>query len=430
MSALARYFNAKGHSVAGYDKTRTVLTEKLVEEGVQVIYEDDASLVQEKFLDQSNCTLVYTPAIPSDLKLLQLFISKGFVPYKRAEILGQISRKNETLAVAGTHGKTTTTAILAHLMHHAGVDCSAFIGGIANNFNSNYVIGKAPVMVVEADEFDRSFLQLDPTHAVINSMDADHLDIYGTADQLTEGFKAFSARVKGKIVAKQGLPIASDYTFSLVEQADFYVSEFEILGANSSFKLHFPNGELVQVTYAYPGLHNVENAVAAASMAFLHGVEPEKIADGLASFSGVKRRFDRWEFDACVYIDDYAHHPTEIKALIESVRKYYPGKKLTVIFQPHLFSRTRDFMDEFAKTLSLADKVYLLDIYPARELPIKGVNASVLAKKMESTQVSVKSPIEILDILKAEKSEVLVTLGAGDIDRMVEKIKALLKSNS
>ncbi len=430
MSALARYFKAKGFAVAGYDKTRTLLTDTLVAEGIDVIYTDDKELVGAEFLNSENCELVFTPAVPKDLGLLQEFRSVGFIPKKRAEILGQISKRNDTLAVAGTHGKTTTTAILAHLMHCSGVDCTAFIGGIANNFGSNYVIGTAPVMAVEADEFDRSFLQLDPLHAVINSMDADHLDIYGSADQLTAGFKEFSKLVKGKLVAKIGLDIKADYRFSLEEKTDFYISEFKIAKGKSSFNLHFPNGESEHVDYVYPGLHNIENAIAAASLAYLYGVKPLAIAKGLGSFSGVKRRFDKWDFEQQVYIDDYAHHPAEIRALIQSVRRYYPSKEVLVIFQPHLFSRTRDFMDDFAESLALADKIMLLDIYPAREKPIEGINSHELAKRIDSVDVMVKSPEEILEILKVDRSDIIITMGAGDIDRMVGKIKTLLKTSS
>ncbi len=430
MSALARYFKAKGYAVAGYDKTRTALTDTLVSEGIDVIYEDERFLVDPKFFESKACELVYTPAIPSDLGLFGFFKSKGFIPKKRAEILGQISRENDTLAIAGTHGKTTTTAILAHLMRVAAVDCTAFIGGIANNFNSNYIIGTAPVMVVEADEYDRSFLQLDPLHAVINSMDADHLDIYGSADKLVDGFKEFSKRLKGHLVAKLGLPIESDFTYSLEGKADFFISDFEISGARSSFQIHFPKGEKVMVSYPYPGIHNVENALAASSLAYLYGLSPESIALGLSTFTGVRRRFDRWDIGDTIYIDDYAHHPTEIEALIHSVRKYYPGKKLTLIFQPHLFSRTRDFMEEFASSLSMADKLYLLPIYPARELPIEGITSQVLAGKIKGVNVEVKSPEQILELIDKSNSEVLVTLGAGDIDKLVKKIKELLNKNS
>ncbi len=429
MSALARYFNAKGFRVAGYDKTRTPLTNTLVEEGVDVFYDDTIDLVASDFLDHRRCELVFTPAMPKDLALLRMFVEQGFVPKKRAEILGQISRQNDTLAVAGTHGKTTTTAILSHLMHNSGQDCTSFIGGIANNFQSNYVIGKQDLMVVEADEFDRSFLQLDPLHAVINSMDADHLDIYGSADQLTDGFKAFSKLVKGKMVAKLGLPIAADYRFSLREKTDFYVSNLAIQNGESSFQLNFPEGEVVDVNYIYPGLHNIENAIAAASLAYLYGVTPVDIAKGLATFTGVKRRFDRWEIDGKVYIDDYAHHPAEIKALIQSVREYYPLQEVQVIFQPHLFTRTRDFMDDFAESLGLADKVFLLDIYPAREQAIEGINSEVLASKIKGIEVTLCKPEEMLEIIKGKSFELLITMGAGDIDKLVEPIKNILKDN-
>ena len=426
MSAIARYYNAKGYKVSGYDKTPSPLTEALESEGIEIHYEDNTDFVPK---DVENTLVVYTPAIPADMGELVYVQQNGYRVIKRSRMLGEIAEGQRCMAVAGTHGKTTTSTLTSHLFTDSGAGCSAFLGGISKNYNTNLLISENDVIVAEADEFDRSFLQLHPEIAVITSMDADHLDIYGDAQHVTEAFKAFASQVTGAVIVKHGLDIteadtkAKIYTYGFGKtEADFYAEPLE----DGHFNLNYPGGVIEDCVVGIPGWVNVENAVGASAIALTYGIEPEKVREALASFSGVKRRFDiQVKKPGCVYIDDYAHHPEEITAALSSIRKSYPEAKLTAVFQPHLFTRTRDFAPEFAEALSLADKVILLDIYPARELPIPGVTSEIIFKDIKSEKVLLKRN-ELMGYLANEPVEVLVTVGAGDIDRFVGEIAEML----
>jgi len=429
MSALARYFAAKSYEVAGYDRNRSEICVSLENASCQISYEDSLATLPMPFTSRKNTLVVYTPAIPTTNCLLKYFTDNGYVLCKRAEILGAITRNNQCLAIAGTHGKTTISSMLAYVLSDNNVDCSAFLGGIATDFDSNLRIGSEKIAVVEADEFDRSFLQLSPNWALISSMDADHLDIYGTAKHLEESFQLFSEKVEnGNMIAKEGLNVISRYTYALdSDTADFSAKNIRVEDGTYHFDLVYPKGLCENAITGLPGIHNVENALAAFAMAFCQGVSPSGIVDSLASFSGVKRRFEyHVKTDNQVYIDDYAHHPREIEVAIQSARDLHPNKVLTIIFQPHLFTRTRDFMDDFALALSAADKVMLLGIYPARELPITGVSSKVLLEKItcENKGLYLKS-----DFPEAiTQTDVLMTLGAGDIDLLIQPIKRHLAS--
>ena len=429
MSAIARYYNAKGYAVSGYDKTPSPLTEALESEGIAVHYVDDFSYVPESVEDT---LVVYTPAIPSDMGELVHVREKGYRVIKRSRMLGEIAAGQRCMAVAGTHGKTTTSTLTSHLFKASGEGCSAFLGGISKNYDSNLLISGNDVIVAEADEFDRSFLQLFPEIAVITSMDADHLDIYGDEAHIREAFKAFASQVSGTVIAKYGLDItpadtkARIMTYSFGDaRADFYA---ETVGAEGRFNLHYPGGAIKDCIVGIPGWVNIENAVAASAIALTYGIEPQKIKEALATFSGVKRRFDlRVKRPGCVYIDDYAHHPEEIGAALSSIRKAYPDMKLTVAFQPHLYTRTRDFAEEFAKALSNVDKLILLEIYPAREEPIPGVTSEIIFKDVTAPEKVLLRRAEFMEYMKGEDVELLVTLGAGDIDRFVEPIAEMLE---
>ena len=428
MSAIARYYNAKGYKVSGYDKTPSPLTHALESEGIEVHYEDNTDFVPK---DVENTLVVYTPAIPADMGELVYVQTHGYRVIKRSKTLGEIAQGQRCMAVAGTHGKTTTSTLTSHLFTDSGAGCSAFLGGISKNYNTNLLISENDVIVAEADEFDRSFLQLFPEIAVITSMDADHLDIYGDAQHVCEAFKAFASQVSGTVIVKHGLDITEEDTKSRIytygfgkTEADFYAEPLE----DGHFNLHYPGGMIEDCVVGIPGWVNVENAVAASAIALTYGIEPEKIRKALASFSGVKRRFDiQVKKPGCVYIDDYAHHPEEITAALSSIRKAYPDSRLTAVFQPHLFTRTRDFAPEFAQALSLADKVILLDIYPARELPIPGVTSEIIFKDIRSEKVLLRRD-ELMGYLAEEPVEVLATLGAGDIDRFVGEIAQMLEN--
>ena len=427
MSAIARYYNAKGYKVSGYDKTPSPLTHALESEGIEIHYEDNVDFIPK---DVENTLVIYTPAIPADMEELVYVQNNGYRVVKRSKMLGEISAGQRCMAIAGTHGKTTTSTLTSHLFTDSGAGCSAFLGGISKNYDTNLLIHENDVIVAEADEFDRSFLQLFPEIAVITSMDADHLDIYGDAQHVTEAFKAFASQVSGSIIVKYGLDITPEdtkakiYTYAFGNpQADFYAEPL----ADGHFNLHYPGGVIEDCVVGIPGWVNVENATAASAIALTYGIAPEKIRAALASFSGVKRRFDiQVKKPGCVYIDDYAHHPEEINAALSSIRKAYPTAKLTAVFQPHLFTRTRDFAPEFAEALSLADKVILLDIYPARELPIPGVTSEIIFKDIKSEKVLIKRE-ELMGYLADEPVEVLATLGAGDIDRFVDEIAQMLE---
>lgn len=431
MSGLARYFKHLGCEVMGYDKTETDLTKALVAEGIDVIYQDDLSLLPTEFAKESAETLlIFTPAVPKDLRLKQFFVENGFTLYKRSEVLGIISASRFTIAVAGTHGKTTTSTMIAHLLKDSGYDCSAFLGGISSNYNTNVLYGDNNVVVVEADEYDRSFLTLHPTIAVVTSADADHLDVYGDESHLIESFELFLDRVvtDGTTIVKKGLPFTGTITYANEEVCDVYAANIRVDAGEFYFDYVSATGDhYADVHLGIAGLHNVENAVAAITVARQLGIDEAKIRKALSSFRGAKRRFEYIvKRDGAVYIDDYAHHPEELRAFLSSMRRLYPDRKLTVIFQPHLFSRTRDFVDGFAEVLAMADELLLMDIYPARELPIEGVTSGWLLEKVKLENKRLVSPEDVLKIVESEKPELVVTVGAGDIDRLVKPLKGLM----
>jgi UDP-N-acetylmuramate--alanine ligase len=438
MSAIARYYNARGFKVSGYDKTPSPLTHALEQEGIEVHYEDNISFIPK---DTESTLVVYTPAIPKDMGELVYVQEKGYRVIKRSRMLGEITDGQRCMAVAGTHGKTTTSTFLSHIFTDTGEGCSAFLGGISKNYGSNLLIHGNDVVVVEADEFDRSFLQLYPEIAVITSMDADHLDIYGDEAHIHEAFKAFASQVKGTVIAKHGLDIseadtkAKIMTYSYDDPAaEFYAELTEGDGnGRSRFNLHWPGGVISDCIVGIPGWVNIENAVAASAIALTYGLDPEKIRKALATFAGVKRRFDiQLETEKCVYIDDYAHHPREITASLTSIKGNFPGYRLTAIFQPHLYTRTRDFADGFAEALSNADRLILLDIYPAREEPIPGVTSEIIFRNITTEDKVLLKKAELMEHLKGMElsdKEVFVTVGAGDIDRFIGPITELLKKH-
>ena len=428
MSAIARYYNTKGFKVSGYDKTPSPLTEALESEGIEVHYEDNTDFVPKNVEDT---LVVYTPAIPKDMGELVYVQENGYRVIKRSRMLGEITKGQRCMAVAGTHGKTTTSTLTSHLFTASGAGCSAFLGGISKNYNSNLLISSNDVVVAEADEFDRSFLQLFPEVAVITSMDADHLDIYGDEAHIREAFKAFAGQVSGTLIAKHGLDITSEDTKAQIKtysfgnpEADFYAEALEEAG---HFNLHYPGGVIEDCLVGIPGWVNIENGVAASAIALTYGIDPQEIKKALASFSGVKRRFDlQVKNEKHIYIDDYAHHPEEISAALSSIRKAYPTMKLTAAFQPHLYTRTRDFAEEFAQALSAVDKLILLDIYPAREEPIPGVTSEIIFKDVTAPEKVLLRRDEFMKYMENEEVELFVTLGAGDIDRFVEPIAKML----
>ena len=433
MSALARYFKLNGCAVSGYDKTKTPLTTTLESEGLNIHYTPDVNLIP------SNVDLVvYTPAVSDKNPEWISILDQGLNKMKRAEVLGLISNSGQCLAVAGTHGKTTTSAILAHIFKSAFGEVTAFVGGILSNYNTNFLYGdQNDFFVVEADEFDRSFLHLKPQVAVINSVDADHLDIYGAKDELLKSFQDFAANVNsgGTLIVNAAIPNlfnvpnVKSMTFGIDTNADYIAKNINITEGTYVFDFHHPQGVITQMSLALPGKHNIENAIAASAIATICGISDEEIAKGIGTFKGVKRRFEITKNkEGVIYIDDYAHHPTEISSVLKSAREMYANKKLTVIFQPHLYSRTRDFETDFATALSGFDEVVLLDIYPARELPIEGVTSQNLLSKISVQKKSVLKKEEVLDFLKQNQKEVIFTLGAGDIDTLVAPIKELIQS--
>lgn len=433
MSGLARYFAHLGHTVCGYDKTSTPLTTELSKEGIEIVFDDNSALIPDEFHSPDEHTLIiWTPAIPKDSKILNFFIDKGFELFKRSQVLGILSEGMYTIAVAGTHGKTTTSCMVAHILKHSGKDCSAFLGGIASNYNTNVLYGKNNIMVVEADEYDRSFLTLHPDIAIVTSMDADHLDIYGDHSHLNESFQLFVSQLKpnGSVIAKEGLDIDATLNYSIKEQADVYAENIRIEQGEFYFDFKNNSGVVINdIHLGIPGIHNVENAVAAIQAALLVDVEPEKIKAALTAFRGVKRRFEYLvKTPEHIYIDDYAHHPEELRAAISSVKRIYPDKKLTAIFQPHLFTRTRDFADGFAEVLSMVDELILLEIYPARELPIEGVTSQMLLYKITLADKKILSKAETLAHIKAKMPELVLTVGAGDIDQLVQPLKQILSN--
>ena len=431
MSAIARYFAKRGVVVCGYDKTRTNLTIDLEHEGILISYLDDESSLPVCFHENHEDTLVvYTPAIPKNSIILNHFKDKGFSLKKRSEVLGIISHGMFCVAVAGTHGKTTTSSMIAHILTDTGFGCTAFLGGITTNYNSNVLFGKNNVVVVEADEYDRSFLTLHPDIAVITSMDADHLDIYGDESHLHESFNLFANQIKadGKLFVKDGLPMHG-ITYAANDHAALQASN--IRPKNGRFVFDFNDGytTIKDLSLAMPGKHNVENAVAAIGVALSLGIHAKSIKKAVETFKGVKRRFETIVNQPDhIYIDDYAHHPEELKACFDAVRQLHPDKKLTVIFQPHLFTRTRDFADEFAKVLSTADEMILLEIYPARELPIEGINSQMLLDKITIDKKEMCGKDSVVAHLKNKKPELLLTVGAGDIDTLIEPLKNMLNN--
>ncbi|WP_160068816.1 UDP-N-acetylmuramate--L-alanine ligase [Sphingobacterium bovisgrunnientis] len=430
MSGLARYFQHLGCKVVGYDRTETDLTLALVQEGIDVVYQDDIALIPAEFDQPSAETLViFTPAVPKDLKIKNYFIDKGFEIFKRSQVLGFISASRFTIGVAGTHGKTTTSTMIAHILKDSGYDCSAFLGGISSNYNTNVLYGDNNVVVVEADEYDRSFLTLHPNIAVVTSADADHLDIYGDESHLIDSFKMYLDRVVegGHRIVKKGLPFSGDISYSKDEQADAHAEHIEVI--EGEFHFDYVKGDLriANIKMGIAGLHNIENAVAAVTVALLLEIDQDKIVAALANFSGAKRRFEYIvRQQNAIYIDDYAHHPEELRAFLSSLKKLYPAKKITVVFQPHLFSRTRDFVEGFAEVLGMADDLLLMEIYPARELPIEGVTSSWLLEKIDLENKRVVTPEQVLEYVENEKPELVVTVGAGDIDRLVKPLKAII----
>lgn len=440
MSAIARYFHQKGHYVGGYDLTCTPLTKALEDEGIPVHYEDNISRIPVKFMDRDNTVVIYTPAVPASMYERQFFEKGGFTLLKRSEILGELTHGQQALCVAGTHGKTTTSTLLAHLLQQRTEGVNAFLGGIAKNYQTNLLTStKSQQVVVEADEYDRSFLRLTPHMAVVTAADADHLDIYGTHQALLDSFADFTSLIEenGVLVMKKDIPLVPKtkpsvkvYTYSSTQEADFYAQNIVTEEGCMYFDFVSPKGTIEHVSLGVPVRINVENAVAAMAIAQLNGLSDELLRKGVASFKGSKRRFDKQvDTKQKVYIDDYAHHPAEIEACISSIKQLYPTKKICGIFQPHLYTRTRDFAAAFAKSLSALDDVILLEIYPARELPIKGVNAALIAKQIShKNKVIVPKKEDIVEELKKHSFDVLLTIGAGNIDQLVPQIAAYVES--
>ena len=434
MSAIARYYKFKGLDVSGYDRTPSELTHKLEAEGIRVHYEDRPDLVPS---DKEETLVVYTPAIPQDLGELRKVMDEGYTVLKRSRTLGEITRGQRCLAVAGTHGKTTTSTLTAHILTQTGAGCSAFLGGISRNYGTNLLMSRNETVVVEADEFDRSFLQLFPEIAVITSVEADHLDIYGDYAHVVEAFRAFASQVSGTLIVKKGAPVSQEHTRAKVltyhykdTSADFYAADAhpDALG-HFHYNLHYPGGVIEDICVGALGWVNAENSIAAAAIALTYVVDPEGVKAAIGTFEGVKRRLEvHVNTPAISYIDDYAHHPSELTSAITSMRDIFPGRKLTAIFQPHLYTRTRDFAPEFAKALSAVDKLILLDIYPAREEPIPGVTSEMVFRDVTAPEKVLLKKEELMDYLADEPLDVLATFGAGNIDRFIEPITELLKS--
>lgn len=433
MSALARYFNQKGKNVAGYDRSITQLTKRIQSEGIAVNYLTEEDTIPIEYRNTENTLVVYTPAVSMQNPILKYFLTNGFECLKRAEVLGQLSKNFKTIAVAGTHGKTTVSSMIAYLLKQGGLKINAFLGGISLDFGTNLLLDEgAEIMVTEADEYDRSFLQLNPDQLVITSIDADHLDIYSNHEALIQTYKQLLSQLQknGSLLAKpsvlKALEVSKEIfseSFSIEEEANITAANIRVENGEFVFDYHSPSCTIERVVCGLPGIHNVENAVAAISIALKHGLDPKEVKQSIGSFKGVKRRFDvHLKTDEIVYIDDYAHHPEELRMLLSSVRELYPKKKITAVFQPHLYSRTRDFGDEFASVLSTADDLILLDLYPAREEPIEGIDSNWLAKKTGKKNVSVCAKNQLINLLKSKEVELLLTIGAGDVDTLVEPI--------
>ncbi len=443
MSALARWFLVNGYDVAGYDKTATPLTDALVAEGATIHFTEDIEQIPGAFRKNPAQTLViYTPAVPVQHAEYVYLNETGFTLQKRSQVLGLLAGQMTTIGVAGTHGKTTTSSMVAHILRYAGVNCAAFMGGIAQNYGTNFLLNeptddlKSVICVVEADEFDRSFLTLFPQFAIVTSTDADHLDIYGNRDSLLKSFADYVAQITpgGQLFQKIGLGLAEFATartlqYSL-ESGDYFAQNLHIDDACFVFDLVHPVGKIANIRLTMPGFHNVENAVVAGAVSLAVGLGPDAIRAGLNTYRGVRRRFEyHLKTEKVILIDDYAHHPTEIRAFLSSVKALYPDRKLTAIFQPHLFSRTRDFADDFAESLSLADHVLLLDIYPARELPIAGVTSDIIFRNITSVHKQRVTKQTVITVIDALSPRLLVTIGAGDIDTLLPILKTQLSPN-
>ncbi|MBP5486306.1 MAG: UDP-N-acetylmuramate--L-alanine ligase [Bacteroidales bacterium] len=433
MSAIARYYKFKGYPVAGYDRTPSDLTHALEEEGIFVHYNDDPNYIPKNV---DSTLVVYTPAVPDDLGELVYVREHGYTLVKRSRMLGELAVGQTCLAVAGTHGKTTTSTLIAHILTQGGKGCSAFLGGISKNYGTNLLMSQTPVIVAEADEYDRSFLQLRPAAAVITAMDADHLDIYGTHEEYCKAFKAFASQVSRRLIIKKGLDITPEDTKARIStySYDDPDADFHALNPHPDnlghyiFDLVHPEGVIEGVRCGVPGWVNVENSIAAAAICLCHGVSPEAVKEAIGSFEGVQRRLDvHVGTPGLTYIDDYAHHPRELSSAISSIRQMYPGRKLTAVFQPHLYTRTRDFAEEFAQALSAVDKLVLLDIYPAREEPISGVTSEIIFDKVTAPEKVLLKKEELMDYLAEEQLDVLATFGAGNIDRFIGPITNMLE---
>ena len=426
MSALARYFQYIGKKVVGYDKTPTQLTDELQAIGLEIHFEDNIHLIPEDFYVE-NTLVIVTPAVPVSHSEWNYFIEREYNIKKRAEVLGIITKDTYCFAVAGTHGKTTTSSILGHVLYESGVDVTAFLGGIVENYNSNLIGSGKTVTVVEADEFDRSFLHLHPNVSCVTSMDADHLDIYGDAASIEESFREFAAKTSSEnLYVIKGLPLEGN-TIGVNNDADFSAQNIRIENGFYVFDVKTPNEVVQNVKFGLPGHHNLTNALLAFAMAKSYGVSNEKISTALASFKGVRRRFSfQIREEKLVYIDDYAHHPTEINAVHQAVRELYPGKKIIAAFQPHLFSRTKDFIDGFAESLSKFDEILLMEIYPARELPMEGVNSTWLLSKIDNPNKKLVNKDQLFTSFENSDAEVFITIGAGDIGELVKDLKKAL----
>lgn len=437
MSNLARYFLSKGKRVGGYDKTESTLTRLLQDEGAFIHYEDDINSIPVPFFNKEETLVVYTPAVPASHTELLYFKENGYVVMKRAQLLGEITASSDAICVAGTHGKTTVSSMVAHLLRQSHVDCNAFLGGILKNYNTNLLLSeKSNITVIEADEYDRSFHWLKPWIAVITSADPDHLDIYGTAEAYRESFEKFTSliRPQGHLIMKSGIAVTPhcDETVKIWSygetEGDFHAENIRIGGGEIKFDLVTPDAIIADISLGVPIKINIENSVAAAAAALLSGVLPVEIREALYAFQGAARRFDfHLKTERINFIDDYAHHPQELSAAIESVKALYPDKRVTAVFQPHLYSRTRDFANDFASSLSLLDDVILLDIYPAREAPIEGVTSQIIFDNIHATEKVLCKKQELIDLLRQKELEVLVTFGAGDIDRLLPEIAQLLR---
>lgn len=438
MSALARYFKAKGFDVAGYDRTSSELTRELEQEGISVHYEDSLSLIPTQYRDAAHTLVVYTPAVPVTMSEFVWFKENGFEIMKRSQVLGEVTRMQRAICISGTHGKTTTSTMTSHLLHNSHVECNAFLGGISKNFSRNLLLSdKSDLVVVEADEYDRSFLTLTPYMAVVTAVDADHLDIYGTEENYRKGFEDFTSLIvpDGVLLMKKGLPIQPRlqkgvrlYTYS-VQEGDFHAENIRIGGGDIVFDFVTPEGVIRDIELGVPVYVNIENGIAAMTMAYLNGVTEDEIRQAMKSFSGVKRRFDfHIKTKDFAFLDDYAHHPQELKSSIESVRSLYPGKRVCGVFQPHLYTRTRDFADDFARSLSLLDELVLLDIYPAREKPILGVDSQMLLDKVTIQNKMLSSKSHLVDCLREKSFDVLLMVGAGDLDLLVPEVEKMLLS--